>query len=103
MAAPRAHLPITQLFVESLVSAMGATLLHSAACVLNDICDVEFDRQVGEYHTPASARRTNLRHRERTRHRPLAANRVSIGGAWTLLTVMTLGCVWFLTLANGTA
>lgn len=24
------------------------TLLHSAGCVINDICDVEFDRQVGE-------------------------------------------------------
>lgn len=27
---------------------LGATIVHSAACVLSDICDVDFDRQVGE-------------------------------------------------------
>lgn len=27
--------------------AVGATLVHSAACVLSDICDRDFDAQVG--------------------------------------------------------
>lgn len=26
---------------------VGSTLLHCAACVINDICDIDFDRQVG--------------------------------------------------------
>lgn len=29
--------------------AIASTLVHSAACVLNDICDIDFDRQVGTY------------------------------------------------------
>lgn len=27
---------------------IGAIIVHSAACVLSDICDVDFDRQVGK-------------------------------------------------------
>lgn len=27
---------------------LAGTILHSAACTINDICDVDFDRQVGE-------------------------------------------------------
>ena len=27
---------------------LGATIVHSAACVLSDICDIDFDRQVGQ-------------------------------------------------------
>lgn len=29
------------------VAAAGSTLIHSAACIWSDICDVEFDKQVG--------------------------------------------------------
>ncbi len=29
---------------------LGATIVHSAACVLSDIYDIDFDRQVGQYH-----------------------------------------------------
>jgi 4-hydroxybenzoate polyprenyltransferase len=29
--------------------ALGATLFHSAACVWNDMCDYDLDRQVGAY------------------------------------------------------
>ena len=28
---------------------VGSSLLHSAACTINDICDRDFDRQVGEF------------------------------------------------------
>lgn len=47
MAAYNTKLPLTQLATQSLVFALGSTLLHSTACVINDICDIEFDRQVG--------------------------------------------------------
>ncbi|PCH40322.1 4-hydroxybenzoate polyprenyl transferase [Wolfiporia cocos MD-104 SS10] len=44
---------------------IGSTLLHCAACTINDICDVNFDRQV-----------------ERCKTRPLVAGTVSMPGAW---------------------
>ena len=47
IAARATSLPLV-VFAEKLVwFALGSMLLHSAACVLNDICDVDFDRQVG--------------------------------------------------------
>ncbi len=42
-------LPVQSLARETLVFSLGSTLLHSAACVINDICDRDFDAQVGEY------------------------------------------------------
>lgn len=37
------------LAIQLLAFGVGSTLMHSAACVLNDICDIDFDGQVGEY------------------------------------------------------
>lgn len=37
------------LVMQALLFTLGSTLLHSAACVLNDICDIDFDRQVGKH------------------------------------------------------
>ena len=41
--------PPQELLVQTLAFGVGSTLLHSGACVLNDICDIEFDKLVGKY------------------------------------------------------
>jgi 4-hydroxybenzoate polyprenyltransferase len=51
MAAYHTHLPLQSLATMLLAYAIGSTVLHSAACVLNDICDRDFDRQVGQLTT----------------------------------------------------
>ena len=48
MAAYAVGSPLRDLGIQLLVFGIGSTLLHSAACVLNDICDIDFDRLVGE-------------------------------------------------------
>ena len=53
--------------------ALGAWAMRSAGCVYNDIVDRELDAKV-----------------ERTRLRPLASRRVSVGAAWALLIAMCL-------------
>ncbi|RPD53168.1 UbiA prenyltransferase [Lentinus tigrinus ALCF2SS1-7] len=79
IAARATSLPLV-IFVEKLVwFALGSMLLHSAACVLNDICDVEFDRQV-----------------ERTKERPLPSGRVSMHGAVTLCVVLLAPALYIL-------
>ncbi|CAK5271332.1 unnamed protein product [Mycena citricolor] len=83
MAAYRTHTPLNDILVETLLFAVGSTLLHSAACVLNDICDVDLDRQV-----------------ERTRNRPLARGSISILAASVWLIFLTSGSVGLLFLTN---
>lgn len=51
---------------------VAGTLLHCAACTINDICDVDFDRQV-----------------ERCKNRPLVSGAVSIPAAWVFLFAQT--------------
>jgi len=53
--------------------ALGAWAMRGAGCVYNDIIDKDLDARV-----------------ERTRLRPLASRRVSLGGAWALLVTMSL-------------
>jgi 4-hydroxybenzoate polyprenyltransferase len=65
---------------------LGAWAMRSAGCVYNDIVDRELDRQV-----------------ERTRLRPLASGRVSLGGAWALLAAMSLLGLLVLLQLNRTA
>ncbi len=50
---------------------VGAFAMRSAGCVYNDIVDRDLDRRV-----------------ERTRLRPLASERVSIGAAWALIGIL---------------
>lgn len=52
---------------------LGAFAMRSAGCVYNDIVDRELDQKV-----------------ERTRLRPLASRRVSLGAAWALIVVLCL-------------
>ncbi|KAJ7748397.1 hypothetical protein B0H16DRAFT_1553282, partial [Mycena metata] len=56
--------------------AVRSTLLHSAACILNDICDIDFDRKV-----------------ERTKNQPLVTGAVSVAGAAILLSIFVLGSI----------
>ena len=53
--------------------ALGAFAMRSAGCVYNDIVDRDLDRRV-----------------ERTRLRPLASGRASLGGAWVLIGLLCL-------------
>ena len=52
---------------------LGAFAMRSAGCVYNDIVDRDHDRRV-----------------ERTRLRPLASRRVSLGAAWSLVALLCL-------------
>jgi 4-hydroxybenzoate polyprenyltransferase len=56
------------------IFVLGAVLMRSAGCVINDLADRNFDPHV-----------------ERTRNRPLAAGRVSVREAWWLFTAL-VGC-----------
>jgi len=53
--------------------ALGAFAMRSAGCVYNDIVDRDLDREV-----------------ERTRLRPLASRRISVGSAWLLIAALCL-------------
>ncbi|KAF8909555.1 UbiA prenyltransferase family [Mucidula mucida] len=79
-------LPVQSLARETLVFSLGSTLLHSAACVINDICDRDFDAQV-----------------ERTKTRPLVTGAVSLRGAWFLLFLLVSSTLYLLSFANSTA
>ncbi|EJD42199.1 UbiA prenyltransferase [Auricularia subglabra TFB-10046 SS5] len=62
---------------------VAGTVLHSAACTINDICDVDFDRQV-----------------ERCKNRPLVSGAVSIPAAWVFLLAQTGAFLWMLSYAG---
>ncbi|KAH7926932.1 4-hydroxybenzoate polyprenyl transferase [Leucogyrophana mollusca] len=65
---------------------VGSTLLHCAACTLNDICDRDFDRQV-----------------ERTKNRPLAAGHISVWGATVFLGIQLAAFFAMLSVFNRNA
>lgn len=48
MAAYKTSLPPKELAILSVFALVGGTLAHSAACIINDICDIDFDAKVGE-------------------------------------------------------
>jgi 4-hydroxybenzoate polyprenyltransferase len=49
MSARTHAIPPTSLLPRLALYALGSALLRCAACVLNDICDIEIDRKVGTY------------------------------------------------------
>jgi 4-hydroxybenzoate polyprenyltransferase len=65
---------------------LGAFATRSAGCVYNDIVDRDLDRRV-----------------ERTRLRPLASARVSLGSAWVLITLLCAIGLLVLVQLNATA
>ncbi|KAJ3521588.1 hypothetical protein NM688_g8999 [Phlebia brevispora] len=86
MAAYANGLPHRDLAVQTAMFAVGSTLMHSAACVLNDICDIDFDRKV-----------------ERCKSRPLPSGVVTLKEAWILLAILVIPSVAMLLLTNKTA
>ncbi|KAJ7250755.1 UbiA prenyltransferase family-domain-containing protein [Mycena rebaudengoi] len=86
MAAYSVELPWQNLLIQTLMFAIGSTLLHSAACILNDICDRDFDRQV-----------------ERTKNRPLATGVISVTGATLWLLLFVFASIMVLATTNKTA
>ena len=66
--------------------AVGAFAMRSAGCVYNDIVDRDLDRRV-----------------ERTRLRPLASGRVSLGSAWALIGILCVAGLIVLIQLNLTA
>ncbi|KAI0724917.1 UbiA prenyltransferase [Fomitopsis betulina] len=65
---------------------VASTLLHSAACTINDICDRDFDRQV-----------------ERCKNRPIASGAVTMFQATVFLLLQVGIFVWMLAQVNRTA
>ncbi|KAF8523278.1 UbiA prenyltransferase family [Hysterangium stoloniferum] len=83
MAAYKLRTAPYDLAVQLLSFLLGATLIHSAACVASDICDLDFDRQVA-----------------RTKNRPLVSGRVSMSGAYIWTIIQTLGAIFCLSYTN---
>ncbi|KAF9477706.1 UbiA prenyltransferase [Pholiota conissans] len=80
MAAYRTKMPLAQYGWYLVLFAVLSTLVHSAACVINDICDRELDKQV-------------LFLVERTKNRPLSSGAISVGGAVVCLFVECAICI----------
>ncbi|KAI0653389.1 UbiA prenyltransferase [Cubamyces menziesii] len=83
LSARAVGLPPRSVVVQTLVYLLGSTLRHNAACIWNDICDRDFDRQV-----------------ERSKNRPLACNAVSVAGAVVFLLIHVVVCCLILSLAG---
>lgn len=106
MAAYTTSLPLS-IYVLSLAKALvGAFLLRSSACTINDIFDREMDAGVGWCNyslRPMPVDRPYL-FLERTRNRPLASGRVSVLGATVFLIVQyALGVTFFYSTEHGLA
>ncbi|EPQ52553.1 UbiA prenyltransferase [Gloeophyllum trabeum ATCC 11539] len=74
----------------------GGTISHCAICTLNDICDVDFDRQVGAWPTHS---RSHLPDRQIERCKTLPSGRISVSAASVFLVVQTAAfCAVLLTI-----
>jgi len=76
MVAHKYSVPMKSVVGPMSIYALGSILLRSAACVWNDICDVDIDRAV-----------------ERTKTRPLASGALPITGAYVYLAGLSLACM----------
>lgn len=72
--------------LQSGMFAIALTHVHSVACVLNDLADIDLDRQV-----------------ERTKDRPLASGRIKASNAAVFLFILTLSCCIGLSFGNRNA
>ncbi|KAG6915308.1 hypothetical protein DXG01_012231 [Tephrocybe rancida] len=75
MAAYRTSRPLNAFLVDLALYIFASTLIHSAACVINDICDRELDAK------------------ERSKKRPLACGALSLSEALTCLTIEVAICI----------
>ncbi|KAI0943380.1 hypothetical protein AcW1_002552 [Taiwanofungus camphoratus] len=69
-----------QIAIQAVIYLVASTFRHVAACVWNDICDRDFDRQV-----------------ERTKNRPIASGKVSVPNA--ILFTLINGFIYILILS----
>ena len=99
----------TELGTMMAILFFSATLLHCAACVINDICDIDFDRQVGKFpvlersvSSPSGSHRRRPTP-ERTKNRPLASGAVSVPAAWVFLLIQVGVFFWLLSYVNTTS
>ncbi|CCM01329.1 uncharacterized protein FIBRA_03378 [Fibroporia radiculosa] len=76
-------LPPRQLAIQAFAYLVGCTIRHNAACIWNDICDREFDRQV-----------------ERTKSRPIASGSITVPAALLFLAVHCFVLIAVLALAG---
>jgi len=86
MAARRESIPASSIIQPLLLYGLGSVFLRSAACVWNDLCDIDIDRAV-----------------ERTKTRPLASGAVSPPGAYLYLAFLSAACLALLSLTSDTA
>ena len=73
LIASSGHYKPAELLIKISLFAIGAVLMRSAGCIINDIADIEIDKQV-----------------ERTKNRPLASGEVSIWQAVLLLLMLLI-------------
>ncbi|KZT67322.1 UbiA prenyltransferase [Daedalea quercina L-15889] len=83
MSAYRLDLPPETLAIQAVAYLIGCTVRHNAACIWNDICDRDFDRQV-----------------ERTKTRPIASGAISVPAALLFLLVHCIVFFGILSLAG---
>ncbi|KAJ8091229.1 hypothetical protein AAF712_009103 [Marasmius tenuissimus] len=86
LAANNNHVDAKSLVVQHAWFAIGSTLVHCAACVINDICDRNLDGKV-----------------ERTKNRPLVTGLISVFNASLFLATLTGIAVYMLSFTNSTA
>ena len=105
MVAHKYQLPMSVLLQRLAIYAFGSIMLRSAACVWNDICDIDIDRAVGELMYDIKRKPSVIirNTQERTRTRPLASGALSTTGAYIFLAFLTIGCVGLLAFADGSA
>ncbi|KAG6906662.1 hypothetical protein DXG01_012719 [Tephrocybe rancida] len=79
MASYHTSRPFNVFLGDLVFYAFASTLVHSAACVLNDICDRDLDAQ-DSYDKPPVVL-------ERTKNRPIASGAISVNEALVCLTI----------------
>lgn len=103
MAAYSSSLPLANYCVDLVKCLIGAFIMRSSACTINDIFDRKMDAGVGAFFTLFEVSYLSW-HVERTRNRPLASGRVSVFAATVYLLVQYgIGLMFFFLTVRGLA
>ena len=103
LCARTEKLDLATMWTSLAICMIGGTLRHNAGCCWNDICDVELDRQVGEYSRTCEEEKLLtcvIPSIERSKSRPLASGAVSLAGAVLLLAAHYATITWLLQFAG---
>jgi 4-hydroxybenzoate polyprenyltransferase len=102
MAAFTTNLPPKIYMVHLLKWLVGAFILRSSACTINDILDRNMDACVGQFTACQPKARHLFTHPERTKNRPLPSGRLSVFAASIFLSSQyAIGIAFFyLTIHN---